>query len=254
MRVISNFSDYYDGVLAYGHDDRDVVFNRREAVIYQEPLTGKALWYGDHKFSPEYRKLEKLFSNTCIHAMNYLKGNRIARFEIVTILLAGKAYGGIRVKISSMLETFDETFYDEEALFKFLEKHEVDVKDRNETMSRAWKRWNDPCMRTPREHLKLRGVDFSDVALTMKAPIIVVIEKEYREGNCAYANCRLEDYKFYRIMDAYTVFQEIDMFISGIMAPEGRPMVQIEDKYKILEHGFDKHSFRKSPEKNKGRK
>ena len=39
------------------------------------------------------------------------------------------------------------------------------------------------------------------------------------------------------------------MFISGVLGNKEKEIVQVEDKYKIAQHGFDKWSFRKEPEK-----
>ena len=43
------------------------------------------------------------------------------------------------------------------------------------------------------------------------------------------------------------------MFLSGKLSKELNETVEIEDKYKIEQHGFDKWSFRKMPE-SKGKK
>ena len=62
----------------------------------------------------------------------------------------------------------------------------------------------------------------------------------------------LKDLQFYKVFDAFTAFQEIQMFISGVLGTGEKEMVEIEDKYKIGQHGFDKWSFRREPTKKKG--
>lgn len=57
-------------------------------------------------------------------------------------------------------------------------------------------------------------------------------------------NGNLGKYEFYQVMPANQAYQELSMFI-GNQAPENNPTVQIEDKYRIPQHGFDKWSFRK---------
>jgi hypothetical protein len=45
-------------------------------------------------------------------------------------------------------------------------------------------------------------------------------------------------------------FQEIQMFISGVLGIDENPTVEVSDKDKIISRGFDyKWSFRKEPKK-----
>lgn len=56
----------------------------------------------------------------------------------------------------------------------------------------------------------------------------------------------LSDYVFYKVYDTYQTFQKIQMFLSGVLGNSEKNLIEIEDKYKIEQHGFDKKwSFRK---------
>ena len=61
----------------------------------------------------------------------------------------------------------------------------------------------------------------------------------------------LKEYDFFRKFDVNQTFQEISMYIGGVLGGSSPPMAEIEDKYRIEAHGFDKWSFRKMPEKKK---
>ena len=51
-----------------------------------------------------------------------------------------------------------------------------------------------------------------------------------------------------KALDPYTVFQEIDMFLGGVMADVGDPPSPQTDREKIASHGMDvKRSFRNMP-------
>jgi hypothetical protein len=52
-------------------------------------------------------------------------------------------------------------------------------------------------------------------------------------------------------MDSFTAFQEISMFLGGVLGAGEKNIVEVEDKYKITQHGFNKWSFRKEPEKKR---
>jgi len=51
--------------------------------------------------------------------------------------------------------------------------------------------------------------------------------------------------EFFKIVDPFTAFQELSMFIGGIMGGKSPIMIEVADKDRIAKHGFDKFSFRK---------
>jgi hypothetical protein len=64
----------------------------------------------------------------------------------------------------------------------------------------------------------------------------------------AFNDMSLKDIQFYRAVDPYTAFQEIEMYLGGIVPRPGAMTANIEDKYRVEQHGFDKWSFRKMPQ------
>jgi hypothetical protein len=74
---------------------------------------------------------------------------------------------------------------------------------------------------------------------------IVLVEHDY-----VTINPKLADIEFYRLFEVNKCYQELDMFIGGVLA--NNPTVDpIPDKYKIQQHGFDNKSFRKGKELGK---
>lgn len=56
----------------------------------------------------------------------------------------------------------------------------------------------------------------------------------------------LKDYMFYRIFDAYSAFQEIEMFLNNqIVNPDNPHIDSVPDHIKAESHGFNAESFRK---------
>jgi hypothetical protein len=62
-------------------------------------------------------------------------------------------------------------------------------------------------------------------------------------------NDNLEKFEFYRVFDAFGAYQEIDMYVSGTLPQSTAMPINITDKDRIAQHGFDRYSFRKSAEK-----
>lgn len=61
----------------------------------------------------------------------------------------------------------------------------------------------------------------------------------------------LKDVQFYKVMDAWTIMQELSMYFSGPLTQRDPPK-EFGDKIKIQQHGFDvKSSFRKAPTKTR---
>lgn len=58
-------------------------------------------------------------------------------------------------------------------------------------------------------------------------------------------NPSLKAYKFMKVVDPYSAFQEISQFISGVLGNSEKQTVDISDENRLLQHGFDKKfSFR----------
>lgn len=64
-------------------------------------------------------------------------------------------------------------------------------------------------------------------------------------------NDKLEPLEFYRVIDPYTAFQEIDMYIGNILVGVNDSVPAVSDKDMIEAKGFDNKSFRKDPSKKR---
>jgi len=75
------------------------------------------------------------------------------------------------------------------------------------------------------------------------SPIIVFYVSDFRYPR-AILNAKLNTYKFESVVDPYSAYQQISSFITSILGVGENETVDIEDKYKIAQHGYNKHSFR----------
>lgn len=62
-------------------------------------------------------------------------------------------------------------------------------------------------------------------------------------------NPSLKTYRFFAVIDTFTAFQEIAMYISGVLGGQAPPVIEISDHDRKMMHGFNKWSFRKEPTK-----
>ena len=68
-----------------------------------------------------------------------------------------------------------------------------------------------------------------------------------------YINPKLQDEEFYRVFDPFMAYQELSMYISGVLGVGERPTVDISDIDMAAKKGFDNKSFRTDPGTRKPR-
>lgn len=81
-----------------------------------------------------------------------------------------------------------------------------------------------------------------------KSPIIILPTPPIGMNYHIIVNPCLKEYEFYKRLNPIIAFQEIQMFISGVLGAGEKDTVEISEKDKLKSHGFDpKWSFRKEP-------
>jgi len=83
-----------------------------------------------------------------------------------------------------------------------------------------------------------------------QAPILVFRKQtQWKPEPNLLVNPLLKNYSFQRVMDAFTAYQEISMFLGGMAKPD-KPIPHVSDKDMLQAKGFDKKwSFRREPGK-----
>jgi hypothetical protein len=183
--------------------------------------------------------------------------------KAVFICLAGKTYRAMKASIWGLdpsgklahshdpeTELVAESFcYDVATLKEFLFRYKFQLN----VNSYAWQQAREPMID---EFLSKQGTDENEVWLIEnRLPVFMFIASkqwnnavhEKPQEHTALVNPSLKDVEFYKVLDSFTAYQEIDMFISGTLPQSTAMPIEIADKDKIPQHGFDKWSFRKTP-------
>lgn len=96
--------------------------------------------------------------------------------------------------------------------------------------------------------------DYNGMMFNLQVPVALIVPprsytpKDGRpnEKTLLIKNPPLRAFQFFKLMDQYTCWQEISMWIGGVMPGRCSPMVEIGDDSKIKKHGFDPvYGFRK---------
>ena len=218
MLIISKFRDYYDASVGSGID-KTIIYERVTSSVQSRDFILKEYIAGDYFY----------------RASDWVWGSKVVVFEWSIIGFCGKTYVLLTEKTkdednAASPETI-EYFYGDECLEKVFRNKKQ--KWRYQETRNFIDKWH--------------GKEFLSFFVNNKVPIFIATrQRGYNQINSdVVLNPLLLEYKFFRIFDSYTAFQEIQMFISGVLGVGAANNLEIPNDEKIKQHGFDlKWSFR----------
>lgn len=232
MRIIGGH-DYYDSAQAYGHDP-NIVFTRGEETLEEKTFK---IPYTEVYFVPE-DKLDKEYDwKYRVHSIADKSG--AWHFYNVRVIFCGVMYFGVKAEYSTSwpysMSKPTQVFWDREVFRKWIGSISKNLVPRYPT--KLWGNATNELMHSAtiigderRELLKHR----------VSIAIYDGTQKKWK------INCDgLKELQFFRVFDATTAFQELDMWMSGALGMPGNPMVEVSDDIRMQKHGMDKWSFRK---------
>lgn len=245
MRIFSKFHDYYDSCLAYGADPKaSYTRNERE-------YTPRKNWPVEVRTVPLRVRFRSVVGRFLGRWPEYGQG---------IILFCGRVYPYVcfckqTQSVNPLTKQLDRTkefvyCYTIGQITEFFSKH--GSKEEKLQYFKPMTRKENSFRRAfelffQQNQMPERTV--IDILFKIKSPCINIITRIPDSGNDKLVvNPELKKLQFYRIVDAYTAFQELSMFISGVMGGSAPPMIEISDKIRAEKHGFDKWSFRRKKE------
>lgn len=229
MRIIGG-RDYYDGVMAYGQED---------TVFLRTPFDKADVISPDTLSLSSPQNLNWLCSSVRVYT------NAACSVIPTVIWFAGKRYGLVRFDDLSSKDP-PTTFLNADDLF-----HAV-----NERTTKQWKGIpfrKDARIRQALNYIFNKNVNEKDNLWMIKNGVSIAIGQFYNRDKNFYWKFDtdgLKDINFPKILDAFTAYQELSMWVGGVLPKNENGMATISDKDKVAKHGFDKWSFRKMPHKN----
>lgn len=241
MRIISDFHDYYDSAQQFGQDES--IIYQRKTIHYltreKNPLDPKNVVYDiPQVLCDAYEKVnirdDKFFYSYYGGALTSFRTKEGQH----NVWVGHIAFCG---KVFRYVEINNNYFYTTEQVIDYMEKNYGD----------------EPLIEWGWGKRKVKVLDKIATAFGKKIHLSedFLIENKFICvdfcGAYITVNPNLKSLQFYKVMDAYQCYQELDSYICGKLSFPHNVMVEIEDKYKIEQHGFDKWSFRKMPTKKK---
>ena len=236
MRIISKFHDYYDSCKKYDLENFPIYNREKKEIILEQKFSF------DKKLS-----LIDLLPKTSISIRRY--SNASMSVKAILIFFCGKkfigyklsrTYSGLMVKPS-----LDKICYTIEDIEEFIQHAEdIDQKDFYSTKNH-FGYFNH---RIVKEILSKNGETFNlDLFSEHKSPVIYLKNLDIRNEFKLTINPNLKDLEFFKVYNAFTAYQEINMFVSGILSKPEKEMPVISDKLKAQSKEFNEWSFRKLP-------
>jgi hypothetical protein len=240
MRIVSEFHDYYDIAQLFGQD-LSLVFVRE---------TFEKEW--KEKLPDRVNAFEGLgHAGSILNELNYC---------VHYVVFCGKFYGIVELSVSKIdheghYKTNRVFCYDIDAIDKFVDQYcsKNAQKKYNRKVEGSAKRWRHKNARDmfisffERCHKEKQNSNWLKLCIDNLSPVAIIKYECY--DSIIVFNARLADVEFFRQIDPYTAFQEIEMWMNNLAKPE-KPMPVISDELKVETHGMDKKwSFRKPPEK-----
>jgi hypothetical protein len=239
MRIISDFHDYYDIASAYSPTP---LYLRRTERLAPE------------RVAPLRDLLHLMPIPQVVPVNRSLRQQRVTRIDKFLVGFCGRIYLGYQVILGSAWDTNHETqyHYDFAKLVQALPYDQRGLKCKK-TDTELLKQWES----FYQNHRAL--LDNKDVApfVELGVPIFATLPvTEYRWSMADIkfqTNPKLRDYGFVTQLDPFTAYQEIEMFVGGVLTNrEEIPPLTQTDTDKAVTKGFDKQwSFRRHSEESK---
>ena len=222
MRIIGG-RDYYDSARAFG-EDRETVFIR---AVYEKSPWVKTPFGSDWSFP-----FVPWDTRDCV--------------EEISVVFCGKIYNGVAVRDHRLT---NQSYHWSVGSFKEAAK-EYDFKVMD-VVSSHWDKDN----RRPRrlsDVFSIEDLSRNHLNYAIENGVVIAIRNPFdRNGRDLHDHWKvntdgLKDIAFPKVIDPYSAFQEISMFVGGVLPRSGNPMVELTgEKIMLQKHGMDKWSFRR---------
>ena len=215
MRILSKFHDYYDTAIGYGIDKERVYERNKEVRCVDDMRT----LFVDH--------------NGC-HVTLFVIGFCGELFGVAEV--EGKYFYNFKgLDAFTLSKKYQSRYNIHRSLIHSFLDGRVEQSLRDNTWHRDIPDFNSYFRKY---NVPIFTVKVASSIISEWSPKLVL-------------NPKLKDLEFYRIKDAFTAYQEIDMYLHNELANPDNPHIDpIPDQLRAESHGFDKYSFRKDKTKH----
>ena len=247
MYIISKKKDYYDGVVGTMGIDKEIVYERKEKIIEDSKQFPKE-FAKPNDIRDFFRKTNH-FSNLKFYSPK--EKSKYEQLHFIILVFCCKLYTIFKLN-KKRKKRLPNKIWDASFTTNFI--YDSDKIKEHLEIQHWGRNLNDDIN-------YIENYDALHIFREYKTPVFIydsnynrINLRDYKTDDKFIINPLLKKYEFYKVFDSFTAFQEIQMFISGVLEINKKETVEISDKDKIEQHGYDKKwSFRKEPTKKKKR-
>lgn len=227
MRIVSKFHDFYDGVMKSSFDPETTYLRYTEEINVEkhEFTTAADLHYFHIEFS-------SVFFRSVLNSKNYVSG-----ITQTLLCFCGQVYPIFHAQIERKSNIATAPLWICHSMSWSELKSQITAKT-GEVPSEST--YDLP--RRAKEATRFMDKGYEDcekIHIEFNCPVIA-FEASSRNGIKIIKNPCLSDIGFNHLLDPYSTFQEIYMYLSGVLGNKGNPMVELSNVDRLQKAGFDK--------------
>ena len=236
MRIISKFHDYYDIGMSHGHDETVTYVRDTKEIDVKDiaPIRKNRIREGCSYDFNIFGFCGRMIPMVTVSITKIVKGKAeyltYYAYTVDDLLAVHRRYGFSDETTSRGWRTRRKTPNDLGRAVQFIEE-QTDWKE----LEGLWHKHSTPVFWVP---MVRRG--WSDNITYEKKHYVI--------------NPVLSEFEFYKVLDPYTAYQEIDMFIGGVLANVENNMIEVDEQHRLTGHGYDQDSFRQPSGRKKSRR
>jgi hypothetical protein len=263
MRIIGGH-DYYDSGLAWGQDNAHVFVRSESYEIVEEDFV-KNYQIPNVLLSEIVLGTEKQKYCSVRQSDDYTinRKDRKISFKVAKVILCGVLYRGYRIEDSSqkyyMHDTHVHWIWTAEAFRKYLEENDLETREIRSGVEKMWssqtRKLEDVPVLSVDDWFKPEKLSGDCLKAILDNRITIMTfnpgKHYWNKPRWDVNGSTLGEMEFAKAVDPYSAFQEISMWIGGVLPSDGNKIVEITDnKVKIEKHGFHHPtSFRREKSK-----
>ena len=242
MRIISDFHDYYDTAQAFGHDPicvyqrstSTIAVQTQNIDILNRQIPAPVQWWR-YNLRP-IEKMEKHLLGFCGKLYPFLT---FENYEHKPALPESKIGTHYLFSVDALRSELERNGF-------FAPKVRInELKERKTSLEHLGNFFDDWC-------------DYeSTVFEQLKVPAFLITSVPYRTYSNhnpqamveMELNPKLQTLGFFKVKGAFQAFQEIEQFLSGVLALQQPEIVEIADADMLVKKGFNEWSFKTLPGK-----
>lgn len=236
MRIISSFKDYYDSVQIYGVD-KTKTYVRETEVCDIKSMEYIAVSNHINKIADNKYYINQLHSSC---NSKYKTDPHVFKYNQIFIFFCGKIFNIVIYNVfdnMTILKNIDEL-------------NDVIINYGNRELLNKWQKIKNYAFyftSMKDEYTKFFNIKENKQTETLFTALNSPCFCLDVLSNTVIINPMLKKFEFYTIMDSFTTYQNITMYMDNFLIGPPKNLTEVSDKIKIDKHGYDKWSFRKEP-------